>query len=120
MSEPIQEKIKSRILEISELKKGWLDGQGSDQSILKDSIIIDWFCDNYPDDLPLPSIFPLAEGGNIEIAWNNKAHPSIQIECADYPEMTYYDIKDEQDIFYNPLSNSDWNKVFEKVRKSYK
>ena len=113
------QKMKDRILEISELKKGWLDGQGSDQSILKDSIILDWFCDNYPNNLPLPSIFPLAEGGNIEITWNNKSLSSIQIECADYPEMTYHDIKDEQNIFYNPLSKSDWEKIFNKVRKSY-
>jgi hypothetical protein len=60
--------VGARIQELKGLKDGWLDGEGvapSDQDL-------DWMLEflnkEYPDELPLPYIFPTPEGG-VQLEW---------------------------------------------------
>ena len=62
------EKFRRRIQELKQMKDGWLDGGGK----APDKDGLDWFCDffkeYYPDELPLPDIYPTIVGG-IYLEW---------------------------------------------------
>ena len=61
--------IPARLDELRLLKDGWLEGQG----IVPSHGGLDWFeqtfRQNYPDELPLPFLYPTAEGG-IQAEWS--------------------------------------------------
>ena len=68
--------VASRLYELQALTDGWLDGEGLAPA--NDSL--DWLSQQfeqlYPDDLPLPSLFPTPEGG-IEAEWSLGARSII-------------------------------------------
>lgn len=70
--------VPSRIEEIRQLKDGWLDGAG----LAPRSDHLDWFVAaferHYPDDLPLPRIYP-TESGDLQVEWS-LARDEITIE----------------------------------------
>ena len=55
--------VAARLDELRSLRGGWLDGEGRAPS----QAGLDWFSgsfeSNYPEDLPLPYLYPTAEGG---------------------------------------------------------
>lgn len=59
----------ARLDEFKSLRNGWLDGKG----IAPDHKKLDWlaeaFQSNYPDELPLPYLYPTAEGG-VQAEWS--------------------------------------------------
>lgn len=61
--------VPARLDEFRNLNDGWLEGKGTVPKPEK----LDWFAEtfeqNYPDDLPLPYIYPTAEG-NIMAEWS--------------------------------------------------
>lgn len=61
--------VPARLDELRELKDGWLEGKGT--APVHDGL--DWFAllfeRYYPDDLPLPFIYPTAEGG-VQAEWS--------------------------------------------------
>ncbi|MDR3619552.1 MAG: hypothetical protein P4L85_09395 [Paludisphaera borealis] len=61
--------VPSRLDALRTLRDGWLDGQGTAPSPGG----LDWFAkvfnEFYPDDLPPPYIYPVAEGG-IQLEWS--------------------------------------------------
>lgn len=65
--------VSSRLDEFRAMHDGWLDGTGSAPG----SAGLDWLSDSferlYPDDLPLPHLFPTPEGG-IEAEWSLGDH----------------------------------------------
>lgn len=65
--------VPARLDELRLLKAGWLEGGGSAPT----SAGIDWLSDkftrDYPEDLPLPFVFPTAEGG-IRLEWSIEPH----------------------------------------------
>lgn len=74
--------VKSRIQELKLLQDGWLDGKG--KALNKKQL--DWFCDifenSYPDNLPLPYIYPAPEGG-IQLEWTiENKEISLEIDLA--------------------------------------
>lgn len=72
--------VGARIEELRGLKNGWLDGKGF--SLSADGLT--WFSQSfemrYPGDLPLPFIYPTAEGG-IQAEWSVSTHEiSLEID----------------------------------------
>lgn len=60
--------VSAQIDDLRRLKDGWLDGQGAAPS----SVGLDWldraFNRHYPDDLPLPHLYPTEPGG-VQAEW---------------------------------------------------
>jgi hypothetical protein len=72
--------ISARIDELRGLKPGWLDGAGDAPG----PEFLDWlnqqFEPRYPADVPLPCLYPTAEGG-VQAEWSVGAH-EISLEIA--------------------------------------
>lgn len=62
--------IAARLEELKGLRHGWLDGK---KGFAPDKASLDWLAEvfqrNYPDELPLPYLYPTAEGG-IQAEWS--------------------------------------------------
>ena len=65
--------VPSRLSELRELESGWLDGEGA----APDPNSLDWLSAKfdvlYPDELPLPHIYPTVEGG-VQAEWSLPSH----------------------------------------------
>ena len=90
--------ISVRIEELKLLKQGWLDGKGLPP--IHDGL--DWFAQafnrDFPLDLPLPYLYPTAEGG-LRAEWSNKPHDiSLEIDLearvGSWPALKLDDVKD--------------------------
>ena len=76
--------ISARLRELRLLKDGWLDGQG----VAPSEEGLDWlsqaFDQHYPEDLPLPCLYPTEEGG-VEAEWQfGSRGDSLEIELSSY------------------------------------
>ena len=76
--------VQARLDELRGLRDGWLEGEG----IAPKEIGLDWFAQtfehNFPDDLPLPHIYPTAEGG-VQAEWSLKPNEvSLEIDFEQY------------------------------------
>jgi hypothetical protein len=65
--------VAARIDELKLLKTGWLNGKGI--APIHDGLnwLVDAFDRRFPDDLPLPHLYPTAEGG-VRAEWTMKPH----------------------------------------------
>lgn len=75
--QPNYELVK-RLDELSELKDGWLDGDGlaPDADLL--ALVSEQFASHFPERVPLPAIVPTPQG-NILLEWVFPGHPSVDI-----------------------------------------
>jgi len=76
--------VPARLNELSYLKDGWLEGEG----IAPREEGLNWlggiFDQHFPDDLPLPHIYPTAEG-NIQVEWSLEPYePTLEINLEDH------------------------------------
>ena len=74
--------VPSRLCELRRLKNGWLDGEG----VAPAPEFLDWLAGTfdrlYPDELPLPHIYPTVEGG-VQAEWSLSSHEvSLSIDFA--------------------------------------
>ena len=74
--------VPSRLCELRRLKNGWLDGEG----VAPAPDFLDWLAGTfdrlYPDELPLPHIYPTVEGG-VQAEWSLSSHEvSLSIDFA--------------------------------------
>jgi hypothetical protein len=72
--------IPARLEELKMLKDGWLDGRGSAPS----AVGLDWLANvfegRYSEDLPLPYVYPVAEGG-VQLEWSlQRQEASLEID----------------------------------------
>ena len=67
--------IIARVEEISLLKDGWMDGEGISPTKEFLKWLTDYFASSYPEDLPLPCIYPTLDGG-VSLEWSN---PNVEI-----------------------------------------
>jgi len=58
-----------RLDEFKALKNGWLNGKGIAPAHKELDWLADAFQHNYPDELPLPYLYPTAEGG-VQVEWS--------------------------------------------------
>jgi hypothetical protein len=74
--------VQARLEEIALLKDGWLEGKGV--ALPRESL--EWvsraFASHYPDDLPLPYVYPTPEGG-IQMEWTfGTTEASLEIDLS--------------------------------------
>lgn len=111
--------ISARLDEIRILESGWLEGRGSPPS----SEGMDWlsrtFPSEYPEELPLPHLYPTEEG-NVRAEWSledNEA--SLEIDLATHEgEWHVLNLEtDEEDVIKWNLDKSEsWRQLREKVQ----
>ncbi|MBX7057945.1 MAG: hypothetical protein K1X75_07750 [Leptospirales bacterium] len=111
--------ISARLDEMRILKSGWLEGRGSPPS----SEGMDWlsrtFPSEYPEELPLPHLYPTEEG-NVRAEWSleyNEA--SLEIDLATHEgEWHVLNLEtDEEDVIKWNLDESEsWRQLRDKVQ----
>ena len=72
--------VPARLEELKALRNGWLNGRG----IAPDPAGLDWLAreikTSYPEELPLPYVYPVAEGG-VRLEWSITPHDvSLEID----------------------------------------
>lgn len=68
--------VPARLDELRHMEDGWLDGGGKAPSHQGLDWLSDSFQRNFPDELPLPYLYPTPEGG-IEAEWSLGKHSVI-------------------------------------------
>ncbi|WP_421752494.1 hypothetical protein [Croceimicrobium sp.] len=112
ITELYSDDIGYRLEEISLLKEGWLDGQGSSFSKKKLEELSKLFDEYFDDNLPLPKTFPTPEGG-IQFEWaNDNFDVSALVEIDDsfstqVHSLSFSDDK-EVELQLNLLNKDEW------------
>ena len=74
--------ITARVDELKLLSTGWFDGEGQALSTTGLDWLVECFGKSYPDDLPLPYLYPTPDGG-VLVEWSFKPHEaSLEIDLA--------------------------------------
>lgn len=113
--------VATRLDELRELNDGWLEGGG----IAPTKEGLDWlaraFEEHYPDDLPLPFLYPTAEGG-IQAEWSLEPHElSIEIDLMNRTgEWHGLNMKTtaEETRSLSFEDSDDWNWLVSRIRES--
>ncbi len=111
--------IRCRLDELRRLEDGWLEGDGT----VLGSDELEWlatcFDHHYPDDLPLPYLYPTTEGG-VRVEWSlSDSEISLDVNLvtrrADWHRL---DLKTDSDYVRElDLDNeNDWGWIVSKVR----
>ena len=114
--------VLSRLDELRDLKKGWLDGK---EGIPPSFEGLDWLSllieNKFPSDLPLPYTYPKPDGG-IQLEWSfpNSVDADLEVDLISHTGLwTNYDISNNCDFATKKLvldENSDWNWLIEKIK----
>lgn len=109
-----------RLDELSLLRDGWLDGQG--KSLDKQGL--DWFADilssRYPEELPLPYLYPTVEG-NIRMEWTFDTR-EISMEVDLHVHSGKWDVLDvctgeEENRVLNLADQIEWKFISERIKE---
>ena len=111
--------VPSRLWELRGLQDGWLDGEG----VAPNPDLLDWLASRfdrfYPDELPLPYIYPTVEGG-VQAEWSFSSHEvSLNISFAAREGEWHIMSKDTNagDIETLSLaSDNDWIQLVQRVQ----
>ncbi|MBD3377256.1 hypothetical protein GF406_19670 [candidate division KSB1 bacterium] len=112
--------IPTRLDELSRLSDGWLDGRGR----ALDAQGLQWlgnsFSANLDSQLPLPYLYPTAEGG-VQAEWSiNKWEVSLEIdliqESGEYQALNI-ETDEVQDFRYDLNNSEDWRAINDHLRK---
>ena len=113
--------VPARLDELRAMQDGWMDGDGKAPSMAG----LDWLSINFeryfPDDLPLPHVYPTPEGG-VEAEWSLGPH-SIILEFhldshkGDWLRFAKEDDDDEDSQTLNLDDASAWELFIEKIRR---
>ena len=114
--------VRARLDELRAMQDGWLDGYGKAPS--HDGLA--WLSTNFerhfPDDLPLPHVYPTPEGG-IEAEWPLDAH-SVILEIlidthqGEWLRFSKEDDDDEDSRTLNLEDEREWNWVSNELRQA--
>ncbi|MBF0611885.1 MAG: hypothetical protein HQL55_12265, partial [Magnetococcales bacterium] len=111
--------VSARLEEFRSLRDGWLDSKG--RAPRKDGL--DWLADafdrHYPEDLPLPYLYPTGEGG-IQAEWTLGEHEislevNLEAKRAEWQDLNMT-TDEEQDKDLNLTEAGDWNWMVEQIR----
>lgn len=69
----------ARFDKFAEMADGWYEGRGVAPDKTRLEIVAKRLIGHYPENLPLPSIFPTQEG-NLLFEWNVPGHPSLDLD----------------------------------------
>ena len=113
--------IPARLDEFRNMKDGWLEGKGVAPSRLG----LDWlsasFERHFPDDLPLPYVFPTPEGG-IEAEWQLGTHSAIfgidiNTRRGDWLQFDRQQSDEEHSKELNLNEDGDWEWMTGEIRR---
>lgn len=112
--------VPARLDEFRMLKDGWLDGKGKAPTTEG----LDWFSaqfeNQYPDGLPLPYVYPTAEGG-IQVEWSIAGHEvSLEVSFSSRQgEWHGLDLRHETDIgrILQLDQTEDWNWITGEIQR---
>ena len=111
--------VPSRLFEFRQLADGWLDGEGlapNDESL-------EWlsrkFDGSYPDELPLPYLYPTPTGG-VQAEWSLNAHEvSLDIDfetnLGEF-QIISVDANAEESDTFDLHDDNDWVRITERIR----
>ena len=111
--------VPSRLDELRELASGWLDGEG----VALDPSFLDWlsvtFDRLYPDELPLPHIYPTVEGG-VQAEWSLSSHEvSLSVDVVTHVgewHVLNTDTNVEDTKSLDLVDDNDWIKLTQNIR----
>lgn len=113
--------VPSRLKELTALQDGWLNGEGK----ALDKKGIRWFVGMFekffPDDLPLPYVYPTVEG-NIQLEWTfGTRELSLEVDLKSHRgEWIVVEVKtgEEEEQYEIDLDKiEEWEKVCSSIRK---
>ncbi len=116
--------VPARLEELTQLPKGWLDGEQGEPLSKKATIGLGETFDRWFDseNLPLPATFPTPEG-NIQFEWSiNDCEISIKVDLtSNHAEFYALNTKDHSEYSdsMDLTSREDWNKINQKIREIY-
>lgn len=113
--------VATRLEELKALRNGWLDGNR--KSIAPSESLMKWltvhFDNNYPEDLPLPYLYPTTEGG-IQAEWSLGDH-EITLEISDNLSSEWHvlniKIEEEKTKTLQLSQVSDWKWLIDEIGK---
>jgi hypothetical protein len=113
--------VVSRLQELAELKDGWLDGLGKAPHAEGLKWLTKSFVEMFDPDLPLPRLYPTAEGG-IQAEWSiNSWEITLELNLfnmsAEYQALRISDNASE-DLLFNLAEDEDWKKLNDKLKKT--
>jgi len=111
--------VPSRLEELGLLEEGWLDGEGREL----DKKGIRWFSDTFemffPDDLPLPYIYPTADG-NIQLEWTlGNYELSLEVDLINHRgEWQAVNVETDEEEYYELHLDKleEWKKMCFSIR----
>jgi len=110
--------VPARLDELRSLQDGWLDGKG----IAPNLEGLDWLADSfdarYPEDLPLPFVYPTAEGG-VRAEWSVQPYEmSLEIDLSN-KTGEWHELKMDTDVedtrSLNLKTEQDWNWLTDRI-----
>jgi hypothetical protein len=113
--------IPSRLAELRGLQEGWFDGRGREIADAGLNWLSSEFERQFPDDLPLPFLYPTPDGG-IRAEWSLKPHEiSLEIDLstrqADWHRLNL-DSDDSDESTIDLSSDSGWEDLAKRLRNS--
>ena len=110
--------IPARLEELKALRNGWLDGRG----IAPPLAGLDWLAGEiearYPVDLPLPYVYPVAEGG-VRLEWSiGSQEVSLEIDLGQRPGEWHaldLDTCEEEARTLNLDDEAAWNRMIDRL-----
>lgn len=112
--------IPARLDELRSLRDGWLDGRGVAPSLEGLDWLANAFDGRYPEDLPLPFVYPTAEGG-IRAEWSVEPYEmSLEIDLSKKTgewHQLKMDTDDEDTRTLNLEADEDWKWLADRVCK---
>ncbi|HHY67762.1 MAG TPA: hypothetical protein GX517_11310 [Alicyclobacillus sp.] len=112
--------VHARLEELSVLEDGWLDGEGKKL----DSSGLRWFGERFsqlfPEDLPLPYVYPTIEG-HLRLEWTfGTQEVSLEVRLDDHLGQWHVldvDTDEEQSRQLNLEEDRDWTYVFSNLKR---
>jgi len=110
--------VPARLDELRLLRDGWLEGGGSAPT----SAGLDWLSNqatrSYPEDLPLPFVYPTPEGG-IRLEWSHGSHDvTLDIDLATHlAGLHALNLDSSEDLEENLSLDepADWARLIEQI-----
>jgi hypothetical protein len=112
--------VPARLEELRILREGWFEGIGSAPTAAGIDWLSDKFAQAYPEDLPLPFVYPTPEGG-IRLEWSLEPHDiTLDIDLAKHTarlhELNLISDEDQEKTL-NLDEPAEWARLVEQIQK---
>jgi len=113
--------VPARLDELRLLKDGWFEGHGSAPTATGIDWLSDRFTRTYPEDLPLPFVYPTPDGG-IRLEWSLEPHDiTLDIDLAKHTaslhELNLASDEDQEEKL-NLDEPAGWGRLIEQIQKA--